>query len=248
MYHSNVFLTNGDCCPGPMALQSCCFVDGETVNWRPAGTISQHHARGIIDYIMNILWPIASYLIGAIPFGLLVGRLAGVDVRTAGSGNIGATNVNRLLGKKFGVITLVLDCLKGFLPIFLATLLLPDGPYRHWLVLLCGILAVVGHMFPVYLGFRGGKGVATALGVFLFLSPPVIAISLTVFIGVVLLSRFVSAGSLAASALFPCWLFFFGHPPATVLAGGIVAALIWLKHHENIGRLWRGEEKTWKKR
>ena len=195
---------------------------------------------------MDILFPIASYLIGAIPFGLLVGRLAGVDVRASGSGNIGATNVARLLGKKLGLVTLVLDCLKGFLPIYLASRLLPDSTAQT-VLLLCGILAVVGHMFPVYLGFKGGKGVATGLGVFLFLSPPAIGISCIVFVAAVALSGYVSAGSLLASGLFPIWLWLLGEPPGPIVTGLVVAALIWLKHHENIGRLIRGEEKSWKK-
>ena len=196
---------------------------------------------------MDILFPIASYLVGAIPFGLLIGRLAGVDVRASGSGNIGATNVARLLGKKLGLITLVLDCLKGFLPIYLASRLLPEEPGSQTVLLLCGIFAVLGHMFPVYLGFKGGKGVATGLGVFLFLSPPAIGISIVVFVVTVALSGFVSAGSLLASGLFPLWLWLRGEPPGPIVTGLIVAALIWVKHHENIGRLIRGEEKSWKK-
>jgi glycerol-3-phosphate acyltransferase PlsY len=200
------------------------------------------------SYIMNILFPIASYLIGAIPFGLIVGRLAGIDVRLSGSGNIGATNVARLLGKKFGVVTLVLDCLKGFLPIYLASRLLPESPQREIVLLLCGILAVVGHMFPLYLGFKGGKGVATGLGVFLFLSPAAIGISLLVFVAAVGLSGFVSAGSLLASGLFPLWLWLLGQPAASIATGAIIALLIWIKHQENIARLIRGQEKSWKKK
>ena len=200
------------------------------------------------SYIMNILFPIASYLIGAIPFGLIVGRLAGIDVRLSGSGNIGATNVARLLGKKFGVVTLVLDCLKGFLPIYLASRLLPESPQREMVLLLCGILAVVGHMFPLYLGFKGGKGVATGLGVFLFLSPAAIGISLLVFVAAVGLSGFVSAGSLLASGLFPLWLWLLGQPAASIATGAIIALLIWIKHQENIARLIRGQEKSWKKK
>jgi len=197
---------------------------------------------------MNILFLIASYLIGAIPFGLLVGRLAGVDIRASGSGNIGATNVARLLGRKLGVITLILDCLKGFLPIFLASRILPEGPSSQIVLLLCGILAVVGHMFPIYLGFKGGKGVATGLGVFLYLSPLAIGISCVVFVITVALSGFVSAGSLLASGLFPLWLWLLGEPAAAVGAGLVIAALIWVKHHENIGRLIQGREKSWKKK
>jgi len=195
---------------------------------------------------MNILFPIASYLVGAIPFGLLIGKLAGIDVRTAGSGNIGATNVNRLLGKKLGFLTLLLDCLKGFLPIFLSSQFISVGSGQNIWVLLCGIMAVVGHMFPIYLGFKGGKGVATGLGVFFFLSPPAIGISLLVFVGVVAATGFVSAGSLLASGLFSLWLWLLGQPVEVILTGFVVALLIWFKHHENIGRLIRGEEKSWK--
>lgn len=197
---------------------------------------------------MDIFFPVASYLIGAIPFGLIVGRLVGIDVRSSGSGNIGATNVARLLGKKLGVITLILDCLKGFLPIFVASKLLPEGPNRDIILLLCGIFAVVGHMFPIYLGFKGGKGVATALGVFLFLSPAAIGISCIVFFAAVLLSGFVSVGSLLASGLFPLWLWLLGEPAGAIATGAVIALLIWIKHHENIARLVKGQEKSWKKK
>lgn len=197
---------------------------------------------------MNILFPIASYLIGAIPFGLLIGKLAGVDVRKAGSGNIGATNVSRLLGKKLGVLTLVLDCLKGFLPIYLASLLIQDGEGKSLYMMGSGVMAVVGHMFPVYLGFHGGKGVATALGVFLFLSPPAIGISLVVFIAAVAATGFVSAGSLLASGLFPLWLWLLGQPVNMIITAAIIGLLIWVKHHENIARLIAGKEKSWKKK
>jgi glycerol-3-phosphate acyltransferase PlsY len=197
---------------------------------------------------MNILLPIASYLVGAIPFGLMIGRLAGIDVRSSGSGNIGATNVTRLAGKKFGVLTLLLDILKGFLPIYIASALLPQGSGREFLLLLCGVCAVVGHMFPVYLRFKGGKGVATGVGVFLFLSPMAIGISFVVFAATVALTGFVSAGSLLASGLFPLWLWLLGEPAGAIATGLIIAFLIWFKHHENIGRLLRGEEKSWKKK
>ena len=195
---------------------------------------------------MEIVLLVASYLIGAIPFGLLVGKVAGVDVREHGSKNIGATNVNRLLGKKLGIITLLLDVLKGFVPIALATLMLGDAPHAVIYACGCGVLAVVGHMFPVYLGFKGGKGVATGLGVFLFLSPAAIAISVLVFLAVVVFSGFVSAGSLAAAGLFPLWLYLLGSSQTLIITAFIIAVLIWFMHHENIGRLVRGEEKTWK--
>jgi len=196
---------------------------------------------------MAILLLVGSYLLGAVPFGLVVGKIAGIDVRQHGSKNIGATNVSRLLGKRLGVITLILDVLKGFLPMAVAALVLGDGQESRIYVCACGIAAVVGHMFPLYLRFRGGKGVATGLGVFLYLSPLAILISLVLFVAVVAFSGFVSAGSLLASALFPLWLFILGGEKVLILTAAVIAVLIWLKHRENIGRLLQGTEKSWKK-
>ncbi|WP_136799137.1 MULTISPECIES: glycerol-3-phosphate 1-O-acyltransferase PlsY [Desulfosediminicola] len=197
---------------------------------------------------MSYLLIILSYLLGAVPFGLLIGKMAGKDVRTEGSKNIGATNVSRLLGKKLGFVTLVCDCLKGYLPMLLAAAILKDAPNSEIIVPLCGVAAVVGHMFPVYLGFKGGKGVATGLGVFLYLSPVAILISFVVFAASVALSGFVSVGSLLASALMVIWLWLLGHSAIQILTAAVVAGLIWFKHHENIGRLLKGEEKSWKKK
>lgn len=197
---------------------------------------------------MNILLVVASYLIGAIPFGLLFGKMAGIDVRSAGSKNIGATNVSRLLGKKLGLATLVCDCLKGYLPMLAAAYLAERHGYGEPTVLVCGVMAVLGHMFPIYLGFKGGKGVATGLGVFLYLSLPAILISLGIFVVAVAVSGFVSVGSLLASALMPLWLWLLGGSRATILSGAVVALLIWFKHHQNIVRLLQGTEKSWKKK
>lgn len=197
---------------------------------------------------MEIVLLITSYLLGAIPFGLVIGKMVGVDVRQQGSRNIGATNVNRLLGKKLGFITLICDVLKGLLPMVMASAMLTQGENRELIICSCGIFAVFGHMFPVYLRFKGGKGVATGLGVFLFLSPTVILVSLVVFIAAVSFSGFVSAGSLLASGLVPLWLWLFGANKMEIGTALVVAVLIWLKHHENISRLIRGEEKSWKKK
>jgi acyl phosphate:glycerol-3-phosphate acyltransferase len=192
---------------------------------------------------------LASYLIGAIPFGLLIGRLAGVDVRREGSGNIGATNVSRVLGKKKGFLTLLCDVAKGFLPVWAAAFLLPESTAsRDLIVVLCGLATVLGHMFPLYLKFQGGKGVATALGVFLFISPGSILITLIIFVAVVSCSGYVSVGSLVASALLPLWLWILTEPPQVLAVAGVMAILIWIKHRSNISRLLRGEEKSWKKR
>jgi len=197
--------------------------------------------------MINSLFLLASYLVGAIPFGLLISKAVGVDVRRQGSRNIGATNVGRVLGKKLGLLTLVCDIAKGYLPMRLAYLYLPEGEIRQQIISLCGVMAVVGHMFPVYLMFKGGKGVATGLGVFLFFSPATIAISLAIFIAAVASTGFVSVGSLLASALVPLWIWLFGGSGTTILAAATIAFLIWIKHWENIARLLRGEEKTWKK-
>lgn len=197
--------------------------------------------------MMDFLFPLAGYLLGAIPFGLVIGRLVGKDVRKEGSCNIGATNVSRVLGKKLGFITLVCDALKGLLPMWAASLVLPDTAVGERVIVLTGLMAVVGHMFPVYLRFQGGKGVATGLGVFLFLSPLAVAISLAIFVASVALTGFVSVGSLLVSALIPLWLYLLGASTTTIVAAALIAVLIWIKHHQNINRLLHGQEKTWKK-
>lgn len=197
---------------------------------------------------MSYIFPIISYLVGAIPFGLVIGKIAGKDVRLEGSKNIGATNVSRVLGKKLGFLTLVCDSLKGFLPMLVASYFLPDTDSKELIVCLSGLMGVLGHMFPVYLGFKGGKGVATGLGIFLFLSAPAIGISLVVFVASVFFSGFVSVGSLLASALMPLWLYVLGSSPTTIITAACVALLIWGKHHANISRLLKGEEKSWKKK
>ena len=186
------------------------------------------------------------YLIGAIPFGLLFSRMVGKDVREEGSGNIGATNVNRVLGKKLGILTLLCDVAKGFFPVYVASLFLPESGSVELFIGLCGLAAVLGHMFSVYIGFQGGKGVATALGVFLFFSPISIVIALVVFVAVVAISGFVSAGSLVASGIIPFVMLLLGESFSTFICALVIAALIWIKHSSNIGRLRRGEEKSWK--
>jgi glycerol-3-phosphate acyltransferase PlsY len=197
---------------------------------------------------MEYVLILGSYLMGSIPFGLVLGRLAGVDVRAGGSGNIGATNVARLAGRKLGIITLLCDMLKGILPMLAAAWLLPEISGREIWVALCGGAAFLGHLFPLYLRFRGGKGVATALGLFLYLTPVAALLAALAFVVVVLNWGYVSLGSLSAALLLPglVWLLS-GSVENTLLALG-VGVLIWLKHSDNIGRLRRGEEKGWRKR
>lgn len=196
----------------------------------------------------HIFFIIVSYLIGAIPFGLVLSHGRGVNIREHGSKNIGATNVSRLLGKKLGLLTFFLDCAKGYLPIFLAGLFLNNNPIDYTVIALCGAAAVIGHMFPVYLGFKGGKGVATGLGVFLYLAPLAVVLSILVFIVTVASTGFVSLGSLLASAvILPC-LYFFAEPSWKLFLAGFIVTMIWIKHYENIGRLLAGTEKSFKKK
>lgn len=187
------------------------------------------------------------YLLGSVPFGLLYGKMAGLDIRQQGSGNIGATNVGRLLGKKLGALTLASDLLKGVLPMLLAALLLGDRPGAERWVMLAGGAAFLGHCFPLYLKFRGGKGVATALGLHLYLAPLPTLAGVALFAATVRLSGYVSLGSLAASAALPLLLHLSGRPLELTAFSALVAAVIWCKHHGNIARLRRGEEKSWKK-
>ncbi len=190
---------------------------------------------------------ICAYLIGSVPVGLLLGKCFGVDVRKSGSANIGATNVSRVLGKKIGLLTLVGDAAKAILPMALAAGLLAGQPDKELVILGCGGGAFLGHLFPIYLRFRGGKGVATALGVFLYLQPLAVLAALLVFLIIMWRWGYVSAGSLATSALMPVVLFFLGAGQEQLLLATAIAILIWVKHRANISRLLRGEESKWGK-
>jgi acyl phosphate:glycerol-3-phosphate acyltransferase len=189
--------------------------------------------------------PAAAYLLGSIPFGLLVGKLfGGADVRTAGSGNIGATNVARVAGPLAGIFTLLLDTAKGALAVVLAARLSDQS--STWMII-AGLCALVGHCFPIWLGFHGGKGVATAAGVFLMLCPPALLGSVILFVLVVLYWRYVSLGSMSAAAAMPLLIYFFWAPhhapPYAVTFGSLAAALLIVyKHDTNIQRLVQGDE------
>jgi glycerol-3-phosphate acyltransferase PlsY len=200
---------------------------------------------------------IAAYLTGSIPFSYLVARaFAGKDVRREGSGNVGATNVARTAGRMAGALALALDLAKGYAVVAFARWIVarPDWPYepgpqpwqsREMWIALAGLVAVLAHMFPVWLRFQGGKGVATAAGVVLALDPRVFAASVLVFAIVVLLSRMVSLASILTAASIPLLFRFIAHESPywrTVLSIGIALAVI-LKHHSNIARLARGTER-----
>ncbi len=183
---------------------------------------------------------VGGYLLGAVPFGLVVSRLAGApDPRTAGSHNIGATNVARLAGKPAGIACLLLDVAKGALPTWLALVTHPAEP---WQAALVGLAAFLGHLYPLYLGFKGGKGVATALGVWLALSPSALVGILLVFGLVAWRTRYVSLASMSACTSAPLWLLLAKAPPAQVALAAVMAALVIYRHRENIARLRAGRE------
>lgn len=188
-----------------------------------------------------------SYLLGSIPFGYLLVRLfRGEDVRRSGSGNIGATNVSRK-SPALGAMTLILDAAKGFVAVQLASMItrLPQSDlHLQRAMAAASLFVIMGHMFPLWLGFHGGKGVATALGAFLRLAPLATLIAVVIFAVVVLLSRRISLGSIITAALFPStvWALKLSKDPGTLALIGVAALLIIARHHENIRRLLSGEE------
>ncbi len=192
--------------------------------------------------ITSLLWIVAAYLLGSVPTGLLLGRLYGIDVRKEGSGNIGATNLYRTVGRKVGVWTLFLDCLKGFLPVLLAAKLGLQDSMLAWI----GLAAFCGHVFSIFLKFQGGKGVATALGVFLALEPLAVLGALVVFLLLVLVWRYISLGSVIAAAAMPVIIFFRPHTNQLLLATTLISLTVIIKHHSNIKRLLAGTENKFK--
>jgi glycerol-3-phosphate acyltransferase PlsY len=199
--------------------------------------------------LRQLLVIIIAYLIGSIPFGYLIVRSkGGGDIRETGSGGTGATNVSRRAGKAAGIFTLVLDALKGSIAVLLAQVL-ADGPDVNWTVAAAAIATIVGHIFPVWLAFRGGKGVATGVGVFLILAPVALLCAGVLFVAIVSLTRYVSLGSITAAATIPLfvWLQTLFVKPVSDLtplltAAVIGALLILFAHRGNIGRLARGTE------
>jgi glycerol-3-phosphate acyltransferase PlsY len=196
-----------------------------------------------------------AYLLGSIPFGYLIVRASGRgDVRETGSGGTGATNVTRRAGKSAGVLTLALDALKGAAAVLVARLVLTEGFRVDWWVAAAAVAVVAGHVFPVWLGFRGGKGVATGLGVFAVLAPLALLCALPVFVLVVWATRYVSLGSIIAAALMPLAVWALSARSAArgeellpvLTAASVGGALIIFMHRANIGRLLRGEENRFK--
>jgi glycerol-3-phosphate acyltransferase PlsY len=189
--------------------------------------------------------PVAAYLLGSIPFGLLLtGLFGGVDVRKSGSGNIGATNVARVAGPLAGILTLLFDAGKGAAAVWLAGRVSNES--ATWMTI-AALAALLGHCFPIWLKFRGGKGVATAAGAFFVLCPPALLGSVIVFLLVVFFWRYVSLASISAAAAMPLLIYFLWAPhhapPPVVTFGALAAAAVIIyKHDGNIQRLVQGEE------
>jgi acyl phosphate:glycerol-3-phosphate acyltransferase len=207
---------------------------------------------------LYVIVAVVAYLLGSIPFGYLLVRVfRGQDIRQTGSGNIGATNVARSGAKGLGIATLVLDAVKGAVAVWFAIWLANSkyndcGQFRGYsffcvpelqLMSAAALFAVLGHVFPVWLKFKGGKGVATALGVFCVLFPKAILVSLAVFILVVAITRYVSLGSILGAITFPLAAYFLQAADAVSLAlASVVSLIVVLKHHQNISRLLSGTE------
>jgi len=196
---------------------------------------------------INAYWwlPLAGYLIGSAPFGFLIARVAGQrDIRASGSGSIGATNVTRIAGPAAGALTLCLDAAKGALSVWLAARV--TGYAAVWMIA-AAVGAIIGHVFPIWLAGRGGRGVATGLGAYLVICWPAAVAALAIWLAVVGASRYVSLGSLIATASLPVLVYFLyspGHAPAHAISVGttIGATLIIVQHRPNIARLIEGTE------
>lgn len=190
---------------------------------------------------MIYIYILSSYLIGAVPFGYLLFYLKEKkDIRTLGSKNIGATNILRLSGWKLAVVVLLLDIAKGFVPVILARRLFPE---QINISIIAGIAAILGHCFPIYIKFKGGKGLATSLGIYLALAPLPLSCSLGIFLLAVLFTRYVSLGSILLSLSFPLFVMLFQGDTKIVITGFVILILILVQHRANIKRLLSGNER-----
>jgi glycerol-3-phosphate acyltransferase PlsY len=191
--------------------------------------------------MMGLLAIVIAYLLGAIPFGYLLTRFTtGKDVRTEGSGNIGATNVLRAAGRGAAIATMVLDIAKGFAAVWIAGLLTDNS--AGWMAD-AALAVMVGHAFPIFLGFKGGKAVATFTGAFLYLTPIPALAGIIVFVITVVATRYISAGSIMAAATFPLGVWLIDHPTPNVVVAALIAALIVIyRHKDNMQRMRAGKE------
>lgn len=190
--------------------------------------------------------PLTAYLVGSVPFGLIISRMLGIDIRKHGSGNIGATNVFRVVGKKWGITVFILDALKGYASVLLPFIFKQEAGLNLSLTL--ALAVILGHTFPIWLKFKGGKGVATSLGAFLAAAPKPALITFALWIIVLFITRIISAASLSAAFAFPIvvWLIYPHETPGynvLMLTSLFLAAFIFYTHRQNIQRLLKGEEK-----
>ena len=187
-----------------------------------------------------------AYLAGSIPVGVVLSKYYGVgDITKEGSGNIGATNVGRVVGKKAGIITLAGDILKGALPVLAARAMLPDASI---FIALTALAAFMGHLYPVFNKFKGGKGVATALGVFIVISPLATLCAVLSFIIILSIWRFVSLGSIVAAGAMPAFAGMFNLPPSYIAVSLVIGGLVIYRHKDNIRRLLEGTESRFEKK
>lgn len=192
---------------------------------------------------MNLLAIAVAYLLGGIPFGyLLVKWKTGSDIRASGSGNIGATNVHRTVGGAAGILTLVMDVAKGYAALWVAGAISGGDP--AWMAA-AALAVMLGHIYTPFLGFKGGKGVATFVGAFLYLTPLALAAITIVFVATVALTRYISLGSIAGAITFPLAVWLIQRSPLAVLAAGVAsAALVLYRHRDNMARLHEGTERV----
>jgi acyl phosphate:glycerol-3-phosphate acyltransferase len=200
---------------------------------------------------VGIFIALFGYLLGSVPTGLVLSKLfSKVDPRESGSKNIGATNIFRTVGKALGILTLIGDVLKGAIPIWVAiqwNLTDQWGLSSDLWIAIAGVSPFLGHVFPLFLGFKGGKGVATALGVYLIISPIAVLIELIFFMGIVWRWRFISLGSISCATSIPILIAFFrSDSQAYFILSVVIAALILYRHQSNISRLLQGTESKWK--
>ena len=202
-----------------------------------------------MPFLPYIIAGLLAYLLGSVPFGLLVARTRGVDIRAVGSRNIGATNVFRCVGKPWGILTFVLDFLKGLIgasliPCLASRLIAEEGTSAPTLALVGGAAAVIGHTWPIFAGFKGGKGVATGFGMLVAITPAAVGIAFGAWLVVMAVSRYVSLSSVTAAAVLIALIWFprfCGHLPTSIVIT-VIAAVVIVRHRSNISRLIKGTE------
>lgn len=199
---------------------------------------------------IGIFIALFGYLLGSIPTGLLLTKFfSKVDPRKSGSKNIGATNIFRTAGKRLGVLTLIGDILKGMIPVMIAFSLVTSNkwgvPFDYWIAL-AGLSPILGHIFPIFLGFKGGKGVATALGIYFFISTTAVILEAFLFFIIVWKWRFISLGSIVCVVTIPILIALLTDSRAYFILSIVIAALILYRHQSNISRLLQGTENKWK--